>query len=77
MNSVTTIPTEKAQDAVALERLVNGLVERHRAGNIRSAIVVYFDTEERPHTCYANTTIADESYATHLLQERVMRLCKD
>ncbi len=73
-NSITTLPTQPAKDAEALERMVTGLVERHKAGQIRCGLVLFFDRDGIPHMSVANTTLADESYAIALMQERLMRL---
>ena len=73
---IKQLPTQKVKDSEALERMVNGLVERHKAGEVRSGFVLYFDISGLPHMSVANTTLADESYAIALLQERLMRLLR-
>lgn len=72
--NVTSLPTQPVKDAEAIERMVNGLVERHKAGDIRCGFVLFFDKENLPHMSIANTTLSDEAYAIALLQERLMRM---
>lgn len=76
MAEPTTLPTQRVKDEESLERMVNGLVERHQEGIIRCGLVLFFDHKGVPHMLVANTTLADESYAVALLQERLMRLLR-
>jgi hypothetical protein len=70
--TVTSIRTPLTEDAQALERLVEGLVKRYKAGEIRSAILICYTQEHQPLTSCANTTLSDEAYAIQLLQARLM-----
>jgi hypothetical protein len=72
MSEISKLPTQAAKDSEAIDRMVDGLIERRT--QIRSGIVVFFDHQGIPHLSAANTTLADESYMVALMQERLMRL---
>lgn len=72
--SVSPLPTKPVRDAQALDRMVEGLIERHKAGQIRCGWVFFFDRENIPHFAAANTTLSDEAYMIAIMQERMMRL---
>ena len=72
MSNVRSIRTALVEDAEALDRLVNGLVERHKNGDLRSALLITYSKEHIPATCFANTTLADEAYAIALMQTRLI-----
>lgn len=71
MSNVRGIRTPLTEDALALEKLVNGLVEAWKAGKIRAAVVLYYDQDSLPHASFANTTLSDEAYVIQLLQARM------
>jgi hypothetical protein len=76
MTEPIKLPTQQLKDSEALGRMVDGLVERYKAGDIRSGFVLFFDKSNLPHMSVACTTLSDESYAIALLQERLMRLLR-